>query len=229
MAKINVNATTREELVEKVGLRPEVADEILRYRDEQGGRIGDIEALRDLKGVGRATLEQLRGALTFGEQVATETTRKTAELAGKVVEGTTELAGKAAEATTSTAQAGAEVTRSAADAGARVTSIGMRTVQKAGAAMGEIERETARAATAGGAAVARSVVDLLSEQAKRNLETMMELARARDPGQVVEIQSRHLQESLERLTRLTSSCFEAYRKLLASAMAASRDRLDRAA
>ncbi len=69
MAKLNVNAATREELVEKAGLRPDVADAILEFRGRHGGRITDVEALDELRGIGPATLEQLRSVLDFRDKV----------------------------------------------------------------------------------------------------------------------------------------------------------------
>jgi len=68
MAKVNVNTAGREELVEVAGLRPELADAVLRFRGEHGGAIASADALGELPGVGPATLEQLRTSLTFGER-----------------------------------------------------------------------------------------------------------------------------------------------------------------
>lgn len=61
MARVNVNTASREELVDVAGLRPDVADAILRVRRE--GRITSVEALGRVPGIGPATLQQLRGAL----------------------------------------------------------------------------------------------------------------------------------------------------------------------
>jgi len=65
MSKLNVNMATREELAEVAGLRPELAQAIVKLRDERG-KLGNIEELDALQGVGPATLEQLRQAFTFG-------------------------------------------------------------------------------------------------------------------------------------------------------------------
>ena len=64
MAKPNVNTATREELVDVAGLRPDLADEILKLRRK--GKVG-LEALDEVSGVGPATLEQLRKALDFSD------------------------------------------------------------------------------------------------------------------------------------------------------------------
>ena len=68
MAKVNVNRATHEELVEAAGLRPQVAEAVLRLRDEHGGRIADLEALKEIKGVGDATLDHLREVLVAGKR-----------------------------------------------------------------------------------------------------------------------------------------------------------------
>ena len=46
MAKINLHEATREQLVDGAGLRPFVAEAVLKVRDERGGEIADISALR---------------------------------------------------------------------------------------------------------------------------------------------------------------------------------------
>ena len=67
MAKVNVNKASREELVEVAGLRPVVAEAVLKARDEHHGRIPNVDALREslreVRGVGSATLDQLADAL----------------------------------------------------------------------------------------------------------------------------------------------------------------------
>ena len=68
MAKLNVNMATREELVEAAGLRPDLAEAILKFRGKHGGKITDVNALEELPGVGPATIEQLRKALDFSER-----------------------------------------------------------------------------------------------------------------------------------------------------------------
>ena len=57
---------SREELVDVAGLRPELAEAIIRFRDERG-KITKADELEEVQGVGPATLEQLRKALSFGE------------------------------------------------------------------------------------------------------------------------------------------------------------------
>jgi competence ComEA-like helix-hairpin-helix protein len=67
MSKLNINDATREELVEKAELRPELADAILEFRGKHG-KITDVEALNELHGVGPVTLEQLRTTFSFSDK-----------------------------------------------------------------------------------------------------------------------------------------------------------------
>src|SRR3954454_7837554 len=70
MAKGNVNKASREELVEVAGLRPVVAEAVLKARDEHHGRPPNVGALRELRrelrGAGSAPPDQLADALSFG-------------------------------------------------------------------------------------------------------------------------------------------------------------------
>ena len=71
MAKINLHEATREQLVDGAGLRPLVAEAVLKVRDERGGEIADISALKDavseVKGIGPASLDQLGDVLKVSE------------------------------------------------------------------------------------------------------------------------------------------------------------------
>src|SRR4051794_29933589 len=67
MAKVNVNSATRDDLVNVAGLRPDVADAVLGFRRRQG-RITDVQALKELPGIGPATVDQLRKALDVGDK-----------------------------------------------------------------------------------------------------------------------------------------------------------------
>ena len=93
MAKANVNTASRDELIE-VGVRAEIADEIVKLRRK--GKVA-LEALDELPGVGPATLEQLRKVLDFNE-LAQETARESTEVAVEAGRSGLRLAGRAAEA-----------------------------------------------------------------------------------------------------------------------------------
>ena len=85
MTKIDLHEATREQLVEAAGLRPLVADAVLKARDERGGGIADIGALKDalgeVKGIGPATLDQLGDVLKVGRRAARPADEKPAEAA----------------------------------------------------------------------------------------------------------------------------------------------------
>lgn len=61
--KIDVNTATREALVQGAGLRPALAEAIVRHR-EANGPFASVEALIEVSGIGAARLEQLKGVLT---------------------------------------------------------------------------------------------------------------------------------------------------------------------
>ena len=85
MTKIDLHEATREQLVEAAGLRPLVADAVLKARDEHGGGIADIGALKDalgeVKGIGPATLDQLGDVLKVGRRAVKPADEKPAEAA----------------------------------------------------------------------------------------------------------------------------------------------------
>src|SRR3954469_25397612 len=165
VTKIDLHQATREQLVEGAGLRPLVADAVLRARDEHGGGIGDIGALKDalggVKGIGPATLDQLGDVLKVGRRAAkpadekpadenpaeaaraaakagADETRRTGEEAGRAT-------GQAAEATAQVAEAGAEEAADAVASGAKVASRGAEEVVGAGASAAEAGAEEGRA------------------------------------------------------------------------------------
>src|SRR3954454_10654555 len=85
VTKIDLHEATREQLVEAAGLRPLVADAVLKARDERGGGIADIGALKDalgeVKGIGPATLDQLGDVLKVGRRAVKPADEKPAEAA----------------------------------------------------------------------------------------------------------------------------------------------------
>jgi competence ComEA-like helix-hairpin-helix protein len=65
-AKLDVNAATREELVQATGIRPALADAILQHREAKGP-FASIEALLEVPGIGAARLQQLKATLAVAE------------------------------------------------------------------------------------------------------------------------------------------------------------------
>jgi len=96
MAKINLHEATREQLVDGAGLRPLVAEAVLKVRDERGGEIADISALKDavseVKGIGPAALDQLGDVLKVSRQATKPAAETSAEAAAPAVKAGTEAA-----------------------------------------------------------------------------------------------------------------------------------------
>ena len=61
-AKIDVNLATAEELME-AGARPALANAILKHR-EANGPFASVDDLENVRGIGPAKLEALRGSVT---------------------------------------------------------------------------------------------------------------------------------------------------------------------
>lgn len=214
MAKVNVNTATREELLEVGGFKPELVDEILKFRDEKG-KIAGVDALKDIKGATKATLDQMRNTFEFGEEV------------GK------QVAERGVEAAEATARAGAEATKSAVNAGARVTSIAARSslqaIKETTDAVAEVEREVVHQASEGTLALGRTLVDLVNEQTAHNVQVVMALSRARHWGEVVQIQNDFLRASMERMAQLTTRYMEVVQGVVTSTASTVKNEADRAA
>jgi competence ComEA-like helix-hairpin-helix protein len=63
MGVVNLNTATAEELRNLSGVGPELADRIVEERDRQGG-FADVDALNEVRGIGRSLLTRLRGRVT---------------------------------------------------------------------------------------------------------------------------------------------------------------------
>jgi len=191
VAKIDLHEATREQLVEAAGLRPLVAEAVLKARDERGGEIADLGALRDalggVKGIGPATLDQLGDVLKVGRRAAkpadekpaeaaraaakagADETRRTGEEAGRAT-------GQAAEATAQVAEAGAEKPANAVASGAKVASRAAEEVVGAGASAAEAGAEEERRAVERTAEVVSTITRHGAETAERATERTAEFA-----------------------------------------------------
>jgi len=221
MARVNVNTATREELVDIAGLRPEVADEILKVRRK--GEIASVEALGQVPGVGPATLKQVREALEFSAPVGNGSA-----LAGSDGRGSE----AAASRTVGAGRAGTEAAASAARGG-------LEAAQRAIGAVGQVQREVAQRSTEGMAEVGRALVDLMHEQTEHSLDTLTALTgtvdwnratRAVDWDQVFQIQGDFLRASVGRSVQLTQCYLEAAQAVMAAAAPSTlQDEIRRAA
>lgn len=188
MAKVNVNSATSEELVEVAGLRQATAEAIVQFRGEHGGKIDDLEALKDLKGIGDATVEHLREVLRVGEPAdkaalkraadkGADEAHKGAEVTTLAAKGGADAARKAAE----TVQKGAEVTAFAAKSGADAVKNGADAVRRTGEQAAEAGQQAARAGAeqasrfvAAGAEQTRRAVGAVAEAEKKVAERSSE-------------------------------------------------------
>jgi hypothetical protein len=235
MAKISLHKATREQLVEGAGLRPLVAEAILKVRDERGGEIADISALKDtlseVKGIGPASLDKLGNVLRVSRQAAKPAAEKPADTAAPAAKASTEDASRPTEAAASgvkvagqTAEETAKVIASGVQAGAEEAS---RTVEKAAEITSLVARGSVEAASglvdAEKAVVAHSsemaselsqfVARLLNEQAQANIEMLQTLARARTWREALEAQNEFFRGNIERMTSGTSRYVETAARL----------------
>ena len=224
MTKIDLNEATREQLVEVAGLRPLVADAVLKARDEHGGEIADIGALKDalgeVKGIGPATLDQLGDVLKVGRRAAKRADEKPAEAAPPTAEAGEEEDGRATgEATAPVAKAARRTTEetvgaaaSAAEAVAEqesravertaevISAVAHRGAEAAGRAA-ERTAEVALAVVRGGVEAAERATGGLAEAEKaataRSGEAVGDLSRL-----VAELVSEQVRANVEALQAL---------------------------
>ena len=228
MPKLNVNDATREQLVETAGLRPAVADALLEFRAQHGGRIASPEALGELPGVGPATLDQLRDVLDFRDrgEKAGNGSDKGGNGAEREVR---QAAEKTAEAATATARGGVRVAREATEAGAQATTAaarsGLQLVGRTAEAFGEVQRETAQRSAEATAELGRLFAELVSEQARHNVEMATAFGRMANWGEVARLQGEFVRASFERFNRLNGRYLEVVQDVMrATASAAGQAR-----
>src|SRR4051794_33597863 len=180
MAKLDLNEATREELVDVAGLRPFVAEAVLKARDEHGGGIADIGALKDalggVRGIGPATLDQLGDHLKVARQPARPAAAKAAEAPAPGVKVARQPEEKTAEAEAPApgVRAAAVEARRTVERTAEVASLAVRRgVEAAGRTAGGPAEAGRAAAERSGEAVrglGQLVARLVDEQVRANLE-----------------------------------------------------------
>jgi phasin family protein len=180
MAKINLHEATREQLVDGAGLRPLVAEAVLKVRDERGGEIADISALKDavseVKGIGPAALDQLGDVLKVSRQATKPAAETSAEAAAPAVKAGTEDARQATEATASGVKVGAEEVRRTTEEAADTATSGVK-----------VARQTAEESSK----VIASGVKVGAEEASRTVEKTAEVTSLATRG-VVEMVGRRV-------------------------------------
>jgi competence protein ComEA len=229
MAKVNVNTGTREELVDVAGLRPELADAILKFRGKHGS-ITSADVLEEVPGVGSATLEQLRKSLDFREKNGNGSDKTEAgsrKAAQETERSVRETAHRTAELTSSAAHSTAEVGRGAAETGTEAASTvartGLQLVQRTADTMSEVQRETARQSAEGTAELGKLWLELLGEQTQRNLTIATAFSKAVDWEEVTRAQSEYMRASMERMNQLNSRYLEIVQAVMAVSVAATQE------
>ncbi len=235
MAKVNVNTADREELVDVAGLRPDLADAIVKFRGKHGS-ITSVDVLEEVPGVGSATLEQLRKSLDFREKNGNGSdktdggSRKAAQETERSVR---ETAHRTAEVTSSAARSTAEVGRGAAETGTEAASTvartGLQLVQRTADTMSEVQRETARQSAEGAAELGKLWLELLGEQTQHTLAVATALSKAVDWEEVVRAQSEYMRASIERMNQLNTRYLEIVRTVMTASVSATQDQYKRAA
>lgn len=203
MTKLDLNQATREQLVDDAGLRPFVAEAVLKARDGPGGELADIGALKDalgeVRGIGPATLDQLGEVLKVGRG---RPARPAAE--------------KAADAPAPAATAGAGEVCRTVERTAEVASATARDGAEAGKAA------AARSGEAAGG-LGRVFAELARDQARANVEALRALARARTWGEALEVQGGFLRGNVGRTAEGAARYVEAVTRLAAGLAGVGRD------
>jgi hypothetical protein len=251
MAKISLHKATREQLVEGAGLRPLVAEAILKVRDERGGEIADISALKDtlseVKGIGPASLDKLGNVLRVSRQAAKPAAEKPADTAAPAAKASTEdasrpteaaasgvkVAGQTAEETAkvivSGVQAGAEEACRTAEQTAEVTSLVARGSVEATSGLVDAEKAAVAHSSEMASELSQFVARLLNEQVQANIEMLQTLARARTWREALEAQNEFFRGNIERMTSGTSRYVETVARLTPSLAGIGRGEVKRAA
>ena len=251
MAKISLHKATREQLVEGAGLRPLVAEAILKMRDERGGEIADISALKDrlseVKGIGPASLDKLSNVLRVSRQAAKPAAEKPADTAAPAAKASTEDASRPTEAaalgvkvTRQTAeetakviasgvQAGAEEASSTVEKTAEVTSLVARGGVEATSSLVDAEKATIAHSSEMASELNQFVARLLNEQVQANIEMLQTLARTRTWREALEAQNEFFRGNIERMTSGTSRYVETLTRLTPDLAGIGRSKVKRAA
>ena len=135
-------------------------------------------------------------------------------------------------------RAGCEVTRELTDQTGNLIQQSLRVVQGTTDAARALPREVARQSAEGTAELGRTLLSLVHEQTRQNLDTMQALATAVDWNRAVkavdwqrvfEIQGEFVRASLERSAQLTQRYLEVTRTVMATSASAARRQAGKAA
>ena len=135
---------------------------------------------------------------------------------------------KIAELGKQTTAKAAEITRDAAGQAEAFVRKGLQSVRPTVDAAAEIGQNTARRAQEGMAEINQSLLDLLNEQARHNVQVLQTLAQPAKWGKAVELQSEFLSASLQRAAQFAWRYVEVSQAIMSSAQTTARGQTRRA-
>jgi hypothetical protein len=127
-----------------------------------------------------------------------------------------------------TDKAAAEVTRELTGQVENVARSGFQSVRQAADAAAEVERKTARRAGDGVAEINQSLVDLLTEQTKHNVQLFQALAQPANWGKGPQLQSEFLRTTFQRAAQFTRRYVEVGQAVMTSALPTARGQAKKA-
>jgi competence ComEA-like helix-hairpin-helix protein len=211
-AKLDVNTATHEALVQEAGVRPAIADAILKHR-EANGPFADIEALIAVPGIGNTMLQKLKASLFVA-----------AEAAPMVEAPAVEPAAAATEIAAEAAAAPLEIVAEAAPAIAsapvlKVVEAAPPVVEVAPAPVEPAKPAAPVPVTSASGDLASLWLSLATEQMNNGVEAWKALATAKSWREAMDVQSAYLRASMTRLVDGSQRCVQLASKVVGSLVA----------
>ena len=232
-----------EALDEVPGVGPATLEQLrtsLDFRDQP--RNGDDRGEPNGKDAADKAAEAGKRTADQAAETGRRTTVRVAQVGERAAEQAVDVgkrtADQVAEARKRTAEQAAEVTRELTDRTGNLIQQSLRVVQGTTEAARALPREVARQSAEGTAELGRTLLSLVHEQTRQNLDTMQALATAVDWNRAVkavdwqrvfEIQGEFVLASLDRSAQLTQRYLEVTRTVIATSASAARRQAGKAA
>jgi hypothetical protein len=244
-----------ETLDEIPGVGPATLEQLRKSLDfreqprngDDGGEPNGKDAADKAADAGKRTVDQVAEAGKQTAEQAAETGRRTtirvAQVGGRAAEQAVDVGKRTADQATEisartvdqvaeagrrTAEQAGEVTRELTDRAGNLIQQGLRVVQGTTEAARALPQEVARQSAEGTAELGRTLLGLVHEQTRQNLDTMQALATAVDWNRAVkavdwqrvfEVQGEFVRASLDRSAQLTQRYLEVTRTVMAASAA----------
>ena len=127
-----------------------------------------------------------------------------------------------------TTAAAAEITRDAASQAETFVRKGLQSVRPTVDAVAEVGQNTARRAQEGVTEINQSLLDMLNEQARHNVQVVRTLAQPANWGKAVQLQSAFLSASLQRAAQFVQRYVEVSQAVMSSARTSASGQTRRA-